>query len=118
MINANDHLEAADVVRQIRREIGTVSVQAVYNVLEALGRPGLVRRIEPPGRPALFEARVGDNHHHLICRQCAAITNLDCAVDDVPCLHPSDDHNFLIDEAEVTWYGLCVACQQGRNGPL
>jgi Fur family ferric uptake transcriptional regulator len=111
LLDAGDHLEAADVLRRVRGGMGRVSTQAVYNVLEALSRCGLVRRIEPPGRAALFEARVGDNHHHLICRRCAAVVNLDCAAERVPCLLPSEAHDYAIDEAEVTWYGLCAKCQ-------
>ena len=89
-----------------------ISTQAVYDCLDALTRTGLVRRIEPAGRPALFEARVGDNHHHLVCRACGDTVDVDCAVGGAPCLHPSESHGFVIDEAEVVFWGLCPDCNQ------
>jgi Fe2+ or Zn2+ uptake regulation protein len=87
-----------------------VSQQAVYDVLRALTAAGLVRRIEPAGSVARYEARVGDNHHHVVCRSCGVIADVDCAVNDTPCLTASDDRGFAIDEAEVTYWGTCPGC--------
>ena len=89
----------------MREELGDVSQQAVYDVLRALTDVGLVRRIQPPGSVARYESRVGDNHHHVVCRSCGAIVDVDCAVGAAPCLTPSDDHGFVIDEAEVVYSG-------------
>jgi Fur family ferric uptake transcriptional regulator len=94
----------------VRAELGTVSHQAVYDVLRALTTAGLLRRIEPPGSVARYEARVGDNHHHLVCRSCGAIVDVDCAIGDAPCLTAAEDHGFVIDEAEVIYWGLCPDC--------
>jgi len=88
-----------------------VSTQALYDVLRALTEAGLVRRIEPAGSPARFETRVGDNHHHLVCRDCGAIADVSCAVGEAPCLHADDPHGYLLDEAEVTFWGVCPACR-------
>jgi len=116
------HADTDTVIRLVRAELGTVSAQAVYNVLGALALSGLVRRIEPAGSPARYELRVGDNHHHAVCRQCGATTDIDCAVKRRPCLTPSETHGYLLDEAEVTFWGLCPACQaspstNGSSGP-
>ena len=92
------------------RERVQVSHQAVYDVLRALTDAGLVRRIQPAGSVALYEARVGDNHHHVVCRSCGAVGDVDCAVGDTPCLSASDDAGFVIDEAEVVYWGRCPAC--------
>ena len=108
--HGDTHLAAADVVDRVRVRVGTVSTQAVYDVLDALTRAGLARRIEPAGHPARFEARVGDNHHHLVCRRCGSTTDVDCVVGAAPCLTPSDAAGFVVDEAEVTFWGLCPAC--------
>jgi Fur family ferric uptake transcriptional regulator len=89
---------------------GDVSHQAVYDVLRALTGAGLIRRIQPSGSLARYEARVGDNHHHLVCRSCGAISDVDCAVGEFPCLTASDDHGFVIDEAEVIYWGTCPTC--------
>ena len=89
----------------------SLSPQAVYGVLKALVAAGLARRIEPAGAPALFELRVGDNHHHLVCRSCGAVADVDCAFGAAPCLDPSDATGFVIDEAEVVFWGLCRNCQ-------
>src|ERR1700722_9009328 len=105
------HVTADQVALAVRGRLGTISTQAVYDVLGALTRAGLVRRIEPAGSPARYETRGGDNHHHVVCRSCGAITDLDCAVGLAPCLSPSDASGFLIDEAEVTFWGLCPTCQ-------
>lgn len=111
LAEATDHPDVDDITGRVRTRLGSVSVQAVYDVLDALTGAGLVRRIEPAGSPARFEARVGDNHHHLVCRSCGNATDVDCAVGLRPCLEPSDLAGFVIDEAEVTYWGLCPACQ-------
>lgn len=103
-----------DITRRVRARLETVSTQAVYDVLGALARAGLARRLEPAGSPARFEARVGDNHHHLVCRGCGVIADIDCAVGETPCLDPGIGHGFEVDEAEVTFWGLCPACQAQR----
>jgi Fur family ferric uptake transcriptional regulator len=105
------HFEVEEIAAQVRSRLDSVSTQAVYDVLGALARVGLARRIEPAGSPAKYEARAGDNHHHVVCRGCGAIGDVDCAVGDAPCLVPSVHHGFVIDEAEVTFWGLCAACQ-------
>jgi Fur family ferric uptake transcriptional regulator len=92
-----------------------LSPQAVYGVLKALVATGLARRFEPAGAPALFELRVGDNHHHLVCRSCGAVADVDCAVGAAPCLSPSDAAGFVIDEAEVVFWGLCANCQNRQQ---
>jgi Fe2+ or Zn2+ uptake regulation protein len=98
-----------------RDRLGTISTQAVYDVLGALTRAGLLRRIEPAGSPARYETRVGDNHHHVVCRSCGAITDVDCVVGEPPCLSPDSASGFVIDEAEVTFWGLCPDCQNTSN---
>ena len=110
------HQDADTIARIARRQIGTLSTQAVYDNLHALVQAGLVRRIEPAGRPSLYETRVGDNHHHLVCRKCGATADVDCAVGDAPCLEPSNAHGFAIDEAEVIFWGLCPVCRNGAEG--
>ena len=110
------HSDADAVARAVRSELGTVSTQAVYDVLRALAEAGLVRRIEPAGSPARYELRVGDNHHHLVCRACGAIEDVDCAVGARPCLETDlDDHGFVIDEAEVTYWGTCPDCHDAST---
>jgi Fe2+ or Zn2+ uptake regulation protein len=104
------HADTDQIAAAARRAIGDVSRQAVYDVLNALTAAGLVRRIEPAGSVARYESRVGDNHHHVVCRSCATIADIDCAVGETPCLTASEDHGFEIDEAEVTYWGLCAAC--------
>jgi Fur family transcriptional regulator, stress-responsive regulator len=99
----------------VRGELGDVSTQAVYDVLRALTQAGVVRRIEPAGSVARYEARVADNHHHLVCRSCGAVADVDCAVGHTPCLTASADHGYSIDEAEVTYWGLCPACSTERS---
>ena len=105
------HPDAADVAAHARRRLGSASTQAVYDTLATLTAAGLLRRIEPPGSPARFETRVGDNHHHLICRTCRRIADVECAVGEAPCLHPSDERGFAIDEAEVVFWGECEDCR-------
>jgi Fur family ferric uptake transcriptional regulator len=106
------HSDAESIFRAARRRLPRVSRQAVFDNLNVLVAAGLVRRIEPGRSPALYETRVGDNHHHLVCRQCAATVDIDCAVGPAPCLQPSDCHGFLVDEAEVVFWGLCPTCQE------
>ena len=109
------HLEVEDIAGRARSRLDSVSTQAVYDVLGALSRAGLARRIEPAGSPARFEARVGDNHHHIVCRGCGVIADVDCAVGERPCLTPNTGHGFELDEAEVTFWGLCPNCQAKRH---
>ncbi|MEV4604355.1 Fur family transcriptional regulator [Amycolatopsis sp. NPDC049253] len=106
------HADVETVVRAVRSELGAVSTQAVYDILAALGEVGLVRRIEPAGSPARFEVRTGDNHHHVVCRRCGAVADVDCAVGERPCLAPASTNGFVIDEAEVTYWGLCPSCNE------
>jgi Fur family ferric uptake transcriptional regulator len=113
-VRDGDHLGVEALAAGVRERVGHVSLQAVYEALNALAATGLVRRIEPAGSPARFEGRVGDNHHHVICRSCGAVADVDCAVGDAPCLTASDDHGFEIDEAEVTYWGLCPGCSTAR----
>jgi len=111
------HADTETVIRQVRAELGSVSPQAVYNVLAAFVEAGLVRRIEPAGSLALYELRVADNHHHVVCRKCGAVQDVDCALGRRPCLTPSDTHGYVLDEAEVTYWGICPACQSGPSTP-
>jgi Fur family ferric uptake transcriptional regulator len=104
------HADTDSIIGVVREELGDVSTQAVYDVLRALTTAGLVRRIEPAGSVPRYESRVADNHHHVVCRTCGAIADVDCAAGYTPCLTASDDHGFAIDEAEVTFWGLCPAC--------
>lgn len=105
------HSDADTVLSQVRERLGTVSVQAVYDVLHALTAHGIVQRIEPAGHPARYELRVGDNHHHVVCRGCGAVDDVDCATGHAPCLIPSATHGFTIDTAEVIYWGTCPACR-------
>jgi Fe2+ or Zn2+ uptake regulation protein len=109
-VHASPHASTEAVIDAVRGDLGVVSHQAVYDVLRALTTAGLLRRIQPSGSVARYEARVGDNHHHVVCRSCGAIADVDCAVDETPCLTASDDHGFAIDEAEVTYWGTCPTC--------
>lgn len=109
-VHAHPHADTHALIDAVRGELGTVSQQAVYDVLDALTTAGLVRRIQPRGSVARYESRVADNHHHVVCRSCGAISDVDCAAGEAPCLHPSDDHGFVIDEAEVVYWGTCPAC--------
>ena len=106
------HVKADAVAEAVRLEIGAISLQSVYNALEALVAGGLVRRIQPADSPARFEDRVGDNHHHLICRVCGRVVDVDCAVGMVPCLTASDNRGYEIDEAEVVYWGRCPDCRR------
>ena len=108
------HADTASLIEAVRGDLGDVSPQAVYDVLRALTDAGLLRRIEPAGSVARYESRVADNHHHLICRGCGAIADVDCAVGETPCLTASETHGFTIDEAEVIYWGTCPDCATAR----
>jgi len=109
-VSDRPHRTADDVAQAVRAEIGAISRQAVYNALDLLTGKGLVRRIQPAGSPARFEDRVGDNHHHLICRTCGRMEDVDCAVGTAPCLTAADDAGYEIDQAEVIYWGRCPDC--------
>ena len=109
-VRGGDHLGVDAIAAGVRDRIGHISLQAVYDALHALAEARLIRRIEPAGGPARFEGRVGDNHHHVVCRSCGVVADVDCAVGEAPCLTASDDQGFAIDEADVTYWGLCPAC--------
>jgi Fe2+ or Zn2+ uptake regulation protein len=110
-LTVSPHSTADQVFASVRGELAGTSLQAVYGVLAAFGNAGLVRRVEPAGSPALFERRVGDNHHHLVCTRCSAVHDVDCTVGHAPCMTPSDDAGFTVQAAEVTFWGLCPSCQ-------
>lgn len=114
VVDANPHADTETIFSAVRMGLPDVSRQAVYDVLNALTTVGLVRRIQPLGMVARYESRVGDNHHHVVCRSCGIIGDIDCAVGEAPCLTPSDDDNvldgFVLDEAEVIYWGLCADC--------
>ncbi|WP_158847623.1 Fur family transcriptional regulator [Saccharothrix deserti] len=114
-VHEHPHADTESITGVVRGKLGAVSHQAVYDVLRALTGAGLLRRIEPPGSVARYEARVGDNHHHVVCRSCGAIADVDCAVGSAPCLIASDDHGFTIDEAEVVYRGLCPECSTATS---
>ena len=109
-VHAHPHADTDSVLGAVRADLGEVSHQAVYDVLKVLTIAGLVRRIQPAGHVARYESRVGDNHHHVVCRSCGVIADVDCAVGETPCLVASDDRGFLIDEAEVIYWGVCSSC--------
>ncbi len=115
-VHDHPHADTDAVITAVRTDLGAVSRQAVYDVLHALTAAGLVRRIEPAGSVARYEARVGDNHHHVVCRSCGDIADVDCAVGDTPCLTASDDQGFAIDEAEVVYWGRCPGCDAAAAG--
>jgi Fur family transcriptional regulator, stress-responsive regulator len=109
-VHAHPHADTDSIIGVVRAHLGEVSHQAVYDVLRALTAAGLLRRIQPTGSLARYESRVGDNHHHVVCRSCGAIADVDCALGTAPCLTASDDHGFAIDEAEVVFWGRCPDC--------
>ncbi len=109
-VHDHPHADTSSIIGLVREHLGGVSQQAVYDVLAALTSAGLVRRIHPPGSVARYESRVGDNHHHLVCRSCGAIHDVDCAVGAAPCLTAADHHGYVLDEAEVIYWGLCPGC--------
>ena len=116
-LEEGQHLDADAIADAARARLGTLSTQAVYDNLHILERAGLVRRIQPAGHPARYELRVGDNHHHIVCRHCGLTADVDCTVGAAPCLEPSSDHGFVVQEAEVIFWGLCPQCQQERPTP-
>jgi Fur family transcriptional regulator, stress-responsive regulator len=109
-VDERPHADTESILDATREALGSVSHQGVYDVLRVLTATGLVRRIEPPGSVARYESRVGDNHHHLVCRSCGEIVDVDCALGEAPCLTASDDHGFDVDEAEVVYWGQCPEC--------
>jgi len=114
-VYAHPHADTDSIIGVVREDLGEVSHQAVYDVLRALTTAGLVRRIQPSGSVARYESRVGDNHHHVVCRLCGDIADVDCAVGEAPCLTASDDSGFSIDEAEVIYWGLCLSCSATKS---
>jgi Fur family transcriptional regulator, stress-responsive regulator len=114
-VTEHPHGTANDIADDVRRTIGTISRQSVYDTLTLLTERDIIRRIQPAGSSARYEDRIGDNHHHLVCRSCDRLVDVDCAVGEVPCLIPVDAGDFLVDEAEVTYWGVCPACQTHRS---
>ena len=114
-VRHGDHLGVEAIASGVRDRVGHVSLQAVYDALHALAVAGLIRRIEPAGSPVRFEGRVGDNHHHVVCRSCGVVADVDCAIGEAPCLTASDDQGFSISEAEVIYWGLCPACSAASS---
>ena len=111
VVDSRPHIAAEDVAVLVRERLGAVSTQTVYDALRVCTDVGLMRRIEPAGSPARYERRTGDNHHHLVCRKCGRIEDVECAVGHAPCLTADRDHGFEIDEAEVNYWGTCPECQ-------
>jgi Fur family transcriptional regulator, stress-responsive regulator len=111
LTDADDHPRVDQVIERVRESGVSISTQAAYDVCEALHRAALARRIEFAGGPVRFEARVGDNHHHMVCRHCGTTVDVDCEAGPAPCLEPSESHGFVLDEAEVTFWGTCPQCQ-------
>ncbi|MBC7303303.1 MAG: transcriptional repressor [Nocardia sp.] len=109
-VHQHPHADTDTILNRVRDTLGAVSQQAVYDVLRALTSAGLLRRIQPMGTVARYETRVGDNHHHLVCRSCGVIVDVECAVGDMPCLTPLDGRGFVVDEAEVIYWGRCPDC--------
>ena len=114
-VHEHPHADTESIIGIVRADLGEVSTQAVYDVLRALTAARLVRRIEPSGSAARYESRVGDNHHHVVCRSCGSIADVDCAVGYTPCLVASDDHGYAIDEAEVVYWGVCPDCSAAQS---
>jgi Fur family ferric uptake transcriptional regulator len=117
-LHDHPHVDTETVISLVRETHPTVSHQAVYDVLRALTDTGLVRRIQPAGATARYESRVGDNHHHVVCRSCGAIADVDCVVGHSPCLTPSADHGYAVDEAEVVFWGTCPECSTERTATI
>ncbi|HEV2372290.1 MAG TPA: Fur family transcriptional regulator [Streptosporangiaceae bacterium] len=116
-VRGGGHPDTEEVACAARERVGHLTLQAVYEALNALASAGLVRRIEPAGSPARYEARTGDNHHHLVCRNCGAVSDVDCVVGHAPCLEPAANAGFTVEEAEVTFWGRCPRCQTGLTAP-
>ncbi len=114
-VRGGDHLGIEAIAIGVRGRVGHISLHAEYEALHALTAAGLIRRIEPAGGAPRFEGRVGDNHHHVVCRSCGVVADVDCAVGEAPCLTASDDHGFSINEAEVVYWGLCPGCSTARS---
>lgn len=114
-VSGHPHADTESIIGAARAELPAVSHQAVYDCLRVLTEAGLLRRIQPSGSVARYETRVGDNHHHVVCRSCGAIEDVDCAVGETPCLVASDSHGYQIDEAEVVYWGLCASCAAPTN---
>ncbi|MEV6324326.1 Fur family transcriptional regulator [Nocardia sp. NPDC051787] len=114
-VHDHPHSDTDSILARVRETLGAVSHQAVYDVLRALTAAGLVRRIQPMGSVARYETRVGDNHHHVVCRSCGVIADVDCAVGDTPCLNASDHNGFVLEEAEVIYWGLCPDCSTSET---
>jgi Fur family transcriptional regulator, stress-responsive regulator len=114
-VYTHPHADTDSIIRAVRDDLPEVSHQTVYDALNALTATGLVRRIQPSGSVARYESRVGDNHHHVVCRVCGVIADVDCAVGEAPCLTASDDNGFSIDEAEVIYWGVCPECSTARS---
>jgi Fur family ferric uptake transcriptional regulator len=114
-VAARPHSTADEIAKDVRADLGTVSRQAVYDVLGILDEKGLIRRIQPAGSPALYEDRVGDNHHHVICRTCGKAVDVDCAVGETPCLSAADNSGYQIDTAEVIFWGKCPQCRRTKT---
>jgi Fur family transcriptional regulator, stress-responsive regulator len=114
-VSTRPHSTADDIDKVVRAEIGAISRQAVYDALGLLVHRGIIRRLQPAGSSARYEDRVGDNHHHLICRTCARLVDVDCAVGETPCLVPADDGDFVVDEAEVIYWGTCPTCRSATT---
>lgn len=112
VLGEGQHRDAEAIAAAARGRLGTLSTQAVYDNLHILEDAGLIRRTQPSGHPARYEARVGDNHHHIVCRRCGTTADVDCAIGAAPCLEPSASHGFVVQEAEVIFWGLCPQCQQ------
>lgn len=116
-VHSHPHADTNSIIDSVRVQLGDVSHQAVYDVLQALTVAGLVRRIQPSGSVARYEARVADNHHHIVCRSCGAVADVDCRAGDTPCLTPAQHHGYTIDEAEVIYWGVCPSCA-GRHASV
>lgn len=114
-VSSQPHVTADGVSEAVREHIGAISRQSVYDALGVMVDKGIIRRIQPAGSPARYEDRVNDNHHHLICRECQSLEDVDCAVGYTPCLTANDDHGYAIDEAEVIYWGLCPKCLSTRS---
>jgi Fur family ferric uptake transcriptional regulator len=114
-VHEHPHADTNSIIGSVRKDLGVVSQQAVYDGLRVLTAAGLVRRIHPPDSVARYDPRVGDNHHHLVCRSCGAISDVDCAVGAAPCMTAADDHGYAIDETEVVYWGLCPGCSTARS---
>lgn len=110
-LHAHPHSDAARIFEVVQQRIPTASIQAVYNNLNTLVEHAIIREIKPKGMPSLYETRIGDNHHHVVCRRCSRVMDTDCR-GYAPCLSPADDHGFIIDEAEVVFWGTCPSCQK------